>query len=267
MNREWYNIDVKQEVLDDIDNFLKDAADTPRIIETLRRVSVRDMMDISFISTIEEIKEPMAFSQFVRERYIHYRGEKYGQEGFWEAAANERIIGYNGAWYEYITNILMQYCSQGDKVLFVGTADGKEIPDNQNFEYYALEQLGNSVSNIDAGKVAGCYEADFEDETFIIGEGHTMKAIVALRCLMPNTRMNYFLKFIDNNLTDNGVLIISHPMAYLNVDNEYKALPDCETTRKNFDKRLHKELLYHNNMKIIHEEETNVEYFYIIKVE
>lgn len=267
MNREWYNIDVKREVLNDIKHFPMAAANVSKIIEALRGVSVRDMMDISFISTIEEIEDPLAFSHFVNQRYIHYRSEKYGQEGFWKAAANERTIGYNGAWHEYITNILMQYCAQGDRVLFVGTADGTEIPDNQDFEYYALEQIGNSVRNIDSSKVTDCYEADFEDETFVIGEGNTMKAIVALRCLMPNTRMNHFLKFIANNMSDNGVLIVSHPMGYLDAHDEYKALPDCEITRKDFDRRLHKELLNNNNMRIIHEEETNVEYFYIIKVE
>ena len=123
------------------------------------------------------------------------------------------------------------------------------------------------MNNIDSSKVVACYEADFEDETFVIGEGKEMKAIVALRCLMPNTRMKHFLRFIENNLSNNGVLIVSHPMGYLDVNNEYKALPDCENTRIDFDKRLQNELLNHNNMRIIHEEETNVEYFYIIKVE
>ncbi len=28
------------------------------------------------------------------------------QEGFWESASTERNIGYNGAWYEYITDML-----------------------------------------------------------------------------------------------------------------------------------------------------------------
>lgn len=267
MNREWYNIDVKQEVLKDIKKFLMDNANISMIIEALKNVSVRDMMEISFIHTINGIEDPIAFSKYVSSRYMHYRSEKYGQEGFWEAATNERNIGYNGAWYEYITNLLMKYCVKGDKVLFVGTADGKEIPNTHEFEYFALEQIGNSVNNIDSSKVMACYEADFEDETFVIGEGKAMKAIVALRCLMPNTRINRFLNFINNNLNQNGILLVSHPMGYLDVSNVYKALPNCEIMREAFDKRLKKELLNYNNMKIIYEEETNVEYFYIIKVE
>ena len=71
------------------------------------------------------------------------------------------------------------------------------------------------MSNIDTDKVVACYEADIEDEMFVIGEGHIMQAIVALRCLMPNTRLNHFLKFVENNLHDHGVLIVSHPMGFL----------------------------------------------------
>lgn len=267
MNREWYNIDVKKEVLNDVQNYLMGNVIALKILESLQGVSVRDMMDISFISKIEGINKPRAFIQYVSDRYMYYRSQKYGQEGFWESAANERNIGYSGLWYEYISKLLAMYCKAGDKVLFVGTADGREIPDNSLFEYYALEQIGNSVSHIEVSKVVDYYEADFEDDTFVISDGKAMQAIVALRCLMPNTRLNRFLRFVENNLNNQGVLIVSHPMRYLDANNEYKSLPNCKKTRKDFDERLKNELLNHHNMRIIYEEETNVEYFYIIKVE
>lgn len=267
MNREWYKIDVKQEVLNDIKKYLVCNSNISIIIDDLKQVSVRDMMDVSFVANIEGIEDPLAFSKYVSERYIYHRSEKYGQVGFWEAASNERNIGYNGEWYEYITNMLMRYCSQGGSVLFVGTADGKEIPSNKEFNYYALEQIGNSVKRIDTKKVIACYQADFEDATFVINGGKTMEAIIALRCLMPNTRINHFFDFVENNISDNGILIVSHPIGYLDENNEYKELPNCQITRKEFDQRLNDEIIKRDNMKIILEEETNVEYFYIIKVE
>lgn len=267
MNKEWYSIDVKKEVLKDVQTYLADNAAAAEIIEALRDVSVRDMMDISYVRTIRTIDQPDLFAKFVHERYLYYRSQKYGQEGFWEAASIERSVGYSGLWYEYISDLLKKYCKENDKVLFVGTADGREIPDNGLFEYYALEQIGNSVSHIDTDKVADLFEADFEDDSFVIGNGKQMKAIVALRCLMPNTRLNRFFGFVENNLQQNGVLVVSHPMGFMDVNNEYKPLPGCEKTLKSFDDRLKRELLAHENMSIIYEEKTSVEYFYVMKAE
>lgn len=267
MNREWYNIDVKKEVLKDIQVFLQNNDLDIKVIDEIRNVSVRDMMDLTFISNLEGIGNPEVFSRFVFERYLYYRGEKYGQEGFWESASSERSIGYNGAWYEYITNMLKKYCKLGEKVLFVGTADGKEIPSNQSFEYYALEQIGNSVNNIDNSKVVESFEADFEDASFVIGTGKEMNAIIALRCLMPNTRLDFFFRFVTNNLRNQGLLILSHPMGFLDKDNNFRELPDCRNTLKAFDKRLKSILANFENMHVIHEEESSVEYFYIIKVD
>ena len=48
------------------------------------------MMDIAYVSNLEGIGDPEAFSRFVCDRYMYYRGEKYGQEGFWESASTER---------------------------------------------------------------------------------------------------------------------------------------------------------------------------------
>lgn len=266
MNREWYNIDVKKEVLRDIEQYLKDSKADISIIEKLKSISVRDMMDLDYIGTIPALADPIGFSKFVKERYMEYREKKYGQEGFWEAAANERNIGYKGAWYDLITDLLRRCCAVGDNVLFVGTADGREIPENNLFNYYALEQIGRSVMGIDKEKIIECYVADFEDDRFLVKDGHWMKAIVALRCLMPNTRLSRFFKFAENNLEKDGMLILSHPMGFLDVNDEYKPLPDCEELRLDFDRRLKDEMRKHDNFQVIYEEKTDVEYFYIIKV-
>ena len=267
MNREWYNIDVKREVLNDIQVFLQNNDLDIKVIDEMKSASVRDMMDLTFVSNLEEIGNPEVFSRFVSDRYMYYRGKKYGQKGFWESASSERNIGYNGAWYEYITNMLKQYCKLGEKVLFVGTADGKEIPNNQCFEYYALEQIGSSVNNIDSSKVIESFEADFEDDSFVIGTGKEMNAIIALRCLMPNTRLEFFFKFVTNNISSQGLLILSHPMGFLDKDNVFRDLPNCRNTLKAFDERLRKILAKFGNIHMIHEEESCVEYFYIIKVD
>ena len=267
MNREWYNIDVRKEVLNDIQEFLQNNDLDIKIIDKIKNVSVRDMMDLAYVSNLEGIGDSEAFSRFVCDRYMYYRGEKYGQEGFWEAASTERNIGYNGEWYEYITDMLKKHCKIGDKVLFVGTADGKEIPNNQYFRFYALEQIGKSVNNIDSSKVVESFEADFEDDSFVIGVGKEMNAIIALRCLMPNTRLSHFFRFVGNNLNNQGSLILSHPMGFLDKDNYFKNLPDCRDTLRAFDERLKMELVNFENMHVIHEEETCVEHFYIIKVD
>ena len=265
MNREWYNIDVRKEVLNDIQEFLQNNDLDIKIIKKIKNVSVRDMMDLAYVSNLEGIGDPEAFSRFVCDRYMYYRGEKYGQKGFWESASTERNIGYNGAWYEYITDMLKKHCKIGDKVLFVGTADGKEIPNNQYFRYYALEQIGNSVNHIDSSKVVESFEADFEDDSFVIGAGKEMNAIIALRCLMPNTRLSHFFRFVANNLSNQGFLILSHPMGFLDKDNCFKELPDCRESLRAFDERLKMELANIENMHVINEEEKCIEYFYIVK--
>lgn len=267
MNKEWYTIDVKKEVLRDIQNYLADNANATRIMELLMDVSVRDMMDVSFVKTIDVIDNPVQFAKLASESYLYHRNQKYGQEGFWESASRERSIGYSGLWYEFISDLLKKYCKADDKVLFVGTADGREIPNDRTFNYYALEQIGNSVNHIDTNKIIALFEADFEDDSFYIGDGKQMNAIVALRCLMPNTRLNRFFRFVENNLKRPGFLVVSHPMGFLNVNNEYKPLPRCERTLEDFDDRLKKELILHENVNIIYQEKTNVEYFYIMKVE
>ena len=267
MNREWYNIDVKREVLNDIQVFLQESGLGSTVMNVLKNVSVRDMMDLSFITKLKAIKNPEKFSKYVSDRYMYYRGEKYGQEGFWEAASRERNIGYNGNWHEFITNLLRKYCKLGDKVLFVGTADGEEIPNNRYFKYYALEQIGTSVKNIDGSKVVERYNADFEDDSFLIGTGNEMGALIALRCLMPNTRLNRFFRFVKNNVNKHGVLIVSHPMGFLDKDNNFMALPHSIESLKEFDTRLNQTLKNFINMHVIYEEETSVEYFYVIKVD
>ena len=82
MNREWYNIDVKREVLNDIRVFLQNNDLGLEVMDVLKNVSVRDMMDLDFVTKLEGIENPEVFSKYVSDRYMHYRGEKYGQEGF-----------------------------------------------------------------------------------------------------------------------------------------------------------------------------------------
>lgn len=266
MNKEWYNIDVKKEVLREIEEYIKKNNIKYEVVKYLESVSVRDMMDIEYLKNVSGISDVNVFSDFVSKQYYKYRTLKYGQEGFWKSAASERDIGYAHKWHEYITILLSKYCNSGDNVLFVGTADGSEIPYNHKYCYYALEQIGTSIDRLDKNKVIESYKGDFEDTEFIIDNGHKMNAIVALRCLMPNTRLDKFITFIDNNICNNAVLIVSHPMGYLDNNGVYGKLPNCDKTRVDFDKRLNKVIKEMHKWNIIDEFETKVEYFYVIKV-
>lgn len=266
MNNSWYNIKVREEVLADIEIFLKDNPNHSIIIEKISNLSVRDMMDVNYMTTIKEIADCYSFVDYVKERYYYYRNKKYGNSQFWEAASNERYIAYNGKWYEFISRMLRKYCLFGDNVLFVGTANGEEIPEDSFFNYYALEQIGNSEKAINHDKVVESYLADFEDDGFLVNGGHFMHAIVALRCLMPNTRLNYFFRFVENNLRENGVLILSHPLKFIDSYNQYMPLKDSEKLLVEFDKRLRNQLLCNTNMSIVYEENASLEYFYVVKV-
>ena len=55
MNREWYNIDVRKEVLNDIQEFLQNNDLDIKIIDKIKNVSVRDMMDLAYVSNLEGI--------------------------------------------------------------------------------------------------------------------------------------------------------------------------------------------------------------------
>lgn len=266
MSKEWYNIDVKKEVLESIKKYIYKMHYPISIIDSLKAVSVRDMMDIEYVLKINEIKDPEQFVEFVTEQYMYYRELKYGQEEFWTAASNERDVGYNHKWHEYITDILLDSCERKSNVLFVGTADGAEIPPNDVFNYYALEQVETSVEKIDKKKVKKKYEGDFEDDKLILEKGNNMKAIVALRCLMPNTRLQKFLKFAENNLSEGGILVLSHPLGFLDVNGKYGMLPGCEEKRREFEKRLKDALNEYPLFEIVKEMESIVEYFYVLRM-
>ena len=68
MNREWYNIDVRKEVLNDIQEFLQNNDLDIKIIDKIKNVSVRDMMDLAYVSNLEGIGDSEAISRFVSDR-------------------------------------------------------------------------------------------------------------------------------------------------------------------------------------------------------
>jgi len=265
MNKEWYEIDVKKEVLAEIARYMKSDSLAEAVLKKLELLSVRDMMDMEIVVKIREINNVQEFINFVSEKYLYYRTMKYGRNEFWTSAASEREIGYAGKWYQFIVELLKRYCIEKDTVLFVGTADGSEIPEDGYFSYYALEQIDESIAQISGEKVSKIISGDFEDDALIIANGNDIKAIVALRCLMPNTRMDKFMNFVGNNLKKEGTLILSHPMGYLDVNGEYKQLENSGIKRKEFEKRLNDVLQDKKEYSIIDTIETSVEYFYILK--
>lgn len=265
MNKEWYSIDVKANVLIDLQNYLSSKHIDEKVLKKFEMLNVREMMDMETVSAIDEIIDKKEFVDFVMEKYMYYRTLKYGQVVFWESASCERAIGYNGRWYQFVENMLKQYCEMNDDVLFVGTADGREIPDSKDFNFYALEQIGASAEKISTNKVEAVYEGDFEDSTLIIKNGNSMQAIVALRCLMPNTRIDKFMRFVENNIRYQGVVILSHPMGYIDKEGNFGPLPNCDKTRMEFEKRLKTVLSDMGYYWIVDMIETAVEYFYVLK--
>ena len=148
----------------------------------------------------------------------------------------------------------------------MGIANGAEIPNTPLFNYFALEEIESSVKSIDKTKVVDAFQGDFENPNLIINNGKRTDAIVALRCLMPNTRLEPFFDFANNNIKPNGVLILSHPLSYLDNHNGFQRLPGCEQKRIEFEERLQNALKTSYLFELIKQFGTLVEYFYILKL-
>ena len=73
MNNSWYNIKVREEVLADIEIFLKDNPNHSIIIEKISNLSVRDMMDVNYMTTIKEIADCYSFVDYVKENNVEIR--------------------------------------------------------------------------------------------------------------------------------------------------------------------------------------------------
>ena len=266
MNKAWYEIDVKKEVLEKLAVAYMKYHPNEHFPVAIIDISIRELMDTNFWrkTGCNEVAS-MTLATFAKEQYFAVRTAKYGQCGLWLSAHREREIGYDGKWYEFISGLLSQYCPDGSKVLFVGTADGSEIPRNNRWQYYALEQIENSLANLYAAENVKSVLGDFEDKTLLIDGGGQMTAICALRCLMPNTRLIPFLTFCRNNLVADGGLILSHPLSCLYADGSYGSLPEADRKRQEFEIRLEQALQHHDEFSLIKKFETSVEYFYIIK--
>ena len=266
MNKPWYEIDVKKEVLRKLTDAYTKYHPNEHLPVSVIDLSIRELMDANFWrKTGCNEADSATFAAFAKEQYFAVRTAKYGQCDFWASALREREIGYAGKWYEFISNLLSQYCPDSSKILFVGTADGSEIPRNKRWQYYALEQIESSLANLYTNEYVKTVLGDFEDNTLLIDGGRQMTAICALRCLMPNTRLVPFLTFCRNNLVEDGGLIFSHPLSCLYSDGSYGSLPEADRKRREFEIRLEQALQQVNEFSIINKFETSVEYFYIIK--
>lgn len=266
MNKEWYKINVKEEVIKRLSSAYT-ASDLASILSIyIDKISIREIMysDFWLRMNFDDI-EAKKICELAKELYLDVRTEKYGQQGFWDSARLEREIGYSGKWYEFIKELLSRYCPHGGKVLFVGTADGSEIPRSGKLKYYALEQIERSLSNLEDNSQVQKIIGDFEDETLLICGGGQINIICALRCLMPNTRLEPFLAFCGNNLAPEGVIILSHPLSCLYSDGTFGYLSKATENRLNFEIRLKKALLKHEEYSMIDAFETSVEYFYVLK--
>lgn len=272
MNKKWYEIDVKKEVWKELISYFNENQLPLEITNELKKQSVRNLMDEGFISAYSKENYPdismdiKEFCSLSKDLYFKYRGLKYGQEYFWKSAQTERDLGYNHKWHDYVLQLLKPYTKPNDNILFVGTANGTEIPYDDSYMYYALEQLQSSVESMSKSLHLTPIVGDFEDNEMSIQTKNNakFKGIFALRCLMPNTRLDNFFQFVHNNLQKDGVLIVSHPMSYLDENNQLQQLPNNEKTLEYFEKNL-KDTANKSSFNILDSTLTNIEQIYILK--
>lgn len=247
MGKDWYVIDVKEKVFKELKDEFSKYILCKANIDVLKKYSTRDLMEGKYLENIFPSNKIDECKKFVKKRFFYYRSRKYGNEDFWNASSKERDIAYQCRWHTFIRELISRYCKENGKILFVGTANGNEIPFDNRFSFYALEQLNNSVRNIDTMKCKKIICGDFEDETLLIDDSNGIDVICALRCMTPNTRIEKFLQFADRNLKKDGVIIISYPMGYLDKDNLFKPLPEAKN----------KLVAFTNNISRILSEKTN----------
>jgi hypothetical protein len=264
-NVEWYDIDIKNEVLEAVHKYLEEKKidGINIIIKEMSKSSVRNLMEPDNFKLYVASENKEEFITLVTKVYFAARSRKYGQKCFWNAAKQEREIGYEGKWSDFLKKMILDYVGQQGKVLIVGTADGSEISMLPTMETYAMDQIESSVKAIvkDVIPVHG----DFEDDKLIVKEKKYFDVIIALRCMMPNTRLGNFFKFVRNNIKNKGFIILSHPLSYLNKNGVLENLENSSVRLKEFELRL-KELTVRNNVEIIGECKTKVEHFYILKL-
>jgi hypothetical protein len=261
----WSKIDVKNRTIEDISKkaFQYGFDIYNKLQYEMKEKSIRDLTDENslldqLILPVNIVKE---LKKIAESKYIYYRNIKYGNSEFWNSAKRERIIGYED-WFNFINNLINQYTNSiNDAILFFGSADGWEIPERKN-PLYAIEQIKDSCAELSSRrKDIKTILGDFEDGNLVIGE--KFKLIIALRCLMPNTRLNNFFITIENNISANGCLIISHPMKYL-YDDELVEIEDSHNKLKAFKKRLNRNVKG-SMFKIINDFKTSIEHFFILQ--
>ena len=264
MNKQipWYSIDIRVEILASLKDYLVSKGYDSSVVDGLSSVSVRNLMDSFYLDALDVAGLDKEAAEFVSRKYYELRTRKYSCDSFLQSAAKEREIAYKGQWYSFLRNLLGRMAYKGDKVLFVGTADGNEIPADRFYRYYALEQLDGSINKLDEGKIVKKVIGDFEDDRIIIDGRNSMSVIVALRCLMPNTRLERFLQFVKVNLAYGGFVVLSHPMGCLLETGDLQRFDDAEERRLSFEDRLTQALATSGVFSVKKLEESAIEQFY-----
>lgn len=268
MSKDWYAVDVKDKVFEEFKCKFSKHALNEMEFEKLKEYSTRELMDGECLERIFSKAVVGECREFVKERFFYYRSQKYGNEDFWNASSRERDIAYHNRWHEYIKTIISNYCPKKGNILFVGTANGNEIPFDDRYNFYALEQLDNSANHIDRMKCQKVICGDFENEKLLVEKSNYMDIICALRCMTPNTRIEKFFKFADLNLKRKGFIIMSHPMGYLNKDGKFMLLPDAQVKLSAFRNRL-SEILNTKINYVLEKEKVNIveSFFYLKRIE
>ncbi len=225
-------------------------------------------MDLSYLESFLDSKTAQSLRSFVQQRFYFYRSKKYGNPQYWKAAEEERTIGYEGQWSAFIEAMLDKYIHPGNKVLFVGTANGSEIPDNCKYEFYALEQLQSSTNQLESSekRIAKIITGNFEDENLLVDHPQSISGIIALRCLTPNCRLDRFSRFVRNNLALDGIIIISYPTSFLDISGALAPLENIDEQLQTFDQKIHAVFAQEQGMKLIDCFHTNVEKFYVLSL-
>lgn len=256
---EWYEIDVKKRTLEALWPYL-DAGLRGRVWKSIDSHSVRDLMEAAFWA-------PHPQSDFLARKtaqiYYSLREAKYSTAAYWHDAVQERKIAYGNKWEDFINSLLKEYAGGQGKILFVGAANGAEVPENGNFVFHAADQLLNSVRNMDNPNIAARFVGDFEDSDFAPCGKQDYDGLVALRCLTPNARLDKFMRFGGNNLRDDGVLILSYPLAYLRSHSNLVPIEDINAQIEAFQERL-TQAATEAGFRIQDEIKTELEHFWIL---
>lgn len=260
----WFEINVSNNIKKVLEEFCESEKIEIEIANCLLAEDFSKLLDKDYLFEKYGNIDTNKLYEIISGVYLQSRRAKYGNENFWELAKKEREQAYNGEWHNYIYKLICNYVSLHSAVLFVGVANGYEIPKSEDFDFYALEEIDSSLENFRCENIKKKVLGSFENENIIINGKNGIDLIVALRCVLAKSNVQKFFNFARNNLRENGTVIISQPLKYLDAET-FKKVENIEKRLEIFEKQL-KILEKTQKIEVMNVFESEIEKFYIIKL-